>query len=36
MTLAWIGERFGEDVARSIADGMEYVRNKESGSDPFA
>jgi transcriptional regulator GlxA family with amidase domain len=36
MTLAWIGESFGEEVAKGIADGMEYVRNRDSGNDPFA
>jgi transcriptional regulator GlxA family with amidase domain len=32
MMLAWIEERFGEEVAREIAEGM----IRDSGSDLFA
>ncbi|KAF5855751.1 hypothetical protein ETB97_008482 [Aspergillus alliaceus] len=34
-TLAWIEEVWGPQVAKQIADGMEYVRETESTLDPF-
>lgn len=36
VVFAWIGEVFGEDVAQSIADGMEYERHQDPSWDPFA
>jgi transcriptional regulator GlxA family with amidase domain len=36
VTLAWIGDVYGEEVARKIANGMEYTRHEDSGFDPFA
>ncbi|KAL2810487.1 class I glutamine amidotransferase-like protein [Aspergillus granulosus] len=34
--LAWIGNVFGEAVARGVADGMEYRMVSDEGDDPFA
>jgi transcriptional regulator GlxA family with amidase domain len=34
--LAWIGAVWGEEVADTIADGMEFERTKEAGEDRFA
>ncbi|KAL8767614.1 MAG: hypothetical protein Q9209_005944 [Squamulea sp. 1 TL-2023] len=36
VTLAWIGRVYGEDVARVIAEGLEYTRQVDSGRDEFA
>jgi transcriptional regulator GlxA family with amidase domain len=36
VTLAWIGDVYGEEVTRRIANGMEYTRHEDSGFDPFA
>jgi transcriptional regulator GlxA family with amidase domain len=36
MTLAWIEETFGDEVAAEIASGMEYIRTKDPANDPFA
>ncbi|KAJ6004399.1 hypothetical protein N7499_000464 [Penicillium canescens] len=36
VTLAWIGDVYGEEVARRIANGMEYTRHEDSRTDPFA
>ncbi|KAL8784782.1 MAG: hypothetical protein Q9213_003762 [Squamulea squamosa] len=36
VTLAWIGRVYGEDVAKGIADGLEYTRQVDSGRDEFA
>ncbi|KAL4861718.1 hypothetical protein BDV12DRAFT_203722 [Aspergillus spectabilis] len=34
--LAWIGEFYGEAVARGIGVGIEYTRHEDAGDDPFA
>ena len=34
--LAFISEVYGEDVAKGIADGMEYERHTDPTWDPFA
>lgn len=36
VTLAWIGEVFGEEMAQSIADTNEYTRHTNAHVDPFA
>ncbi|KAI9041338.1 DJ-1/PfpI family protein [Aspergillus affinis] len=36
VTLAWIEEVYGRDVAGRIADGMEYTRHMDASFDPFA
>jgi transcriptional regulator GlxA family with amidase domain len=36
MALAFVEEHAGHDAARQIADRMEYIRNSDSGNDPFA
>ncbi|PGH13024.1 hypothetical protein AJ80_06508 [Polytolypa hystricis UAMH7299] len=36
MTLAFIGDKYGEDIADTLASNMEYVRNRNSSHDPFA
>ncbi|KAI1779302.1 class I glutamine amidotransferase-like protein [Hypoxylon cercidicola] len=36
MMYAFVGDQFGEDVARELADAAEYVRNTDPGVDPFA
>jgi len=36
VTLAWVGEVFGEGAAGWVADGLEYERCLDSGRDPFA
>ena len=36
VTLAWIGETYGIDVARDVAVEMEYVWNEDGEVDPFA
>ncbi|KAF5025318.1 hypothetical protein F66182_2603 [Fusarium sp. NRRL 66182] len=36
MIYAFIAEQYGQAIADDTADGSEYVRNKNSGEDPFA
>ena len=36
VTLAWIGDMYGIDVARDVAAKMEYVWNEDRERDPFA
>ncbi|KAJ5961841.1 hypothetical protein N7501_006782 [Penicillium viridicatum] len=36
VTLAWIGEVYGSEVARDISDSMEYTRHEDPSHDPFA
>ncbi|KAI2463058.1 class I glutamine amidotransferase-like protein [Annulohypoxylon bovei var. microspora] len=36
MMYAFVADRFGEDVARGLADAAEYVRNTDPDNDPFA
>lgn len=36
VTFAWIEAVYGPDVAKAIADRMEYTRVTDSSSDPFA
>ncbi|KAF7586246.1 hypothetical protein BBP40_009197 [Aspergillus hancockii] len=36
VTLAWIEEVFGKEVAEKIAHGMEYIRHEDPNDDPFA
>ncbi|GLI75845.1 hypothetical protein PoHVEF18_004111 [Penicillium ochrochloron] len=36
VTLAWIGEVFGEEKAKGIADWIEYSRHEDADVDPFA
>ena len=36
VTLAWIEEVYGSEVAGKIANSMEYTRHKDSSDDPFA
>ena len=36
VTLAWIGDVFGEEVAEGIADGLEYRRHVDGEKDEFA
>ena len=36
VTLAWIGEVYGVEVARDVAARMEYVWNEDWEVDPFA
>ncbi|KAL3464716.1 class I glutamine amidotransferase-like protein [Aspergillus heterothallicus] len=36
VTLAWIESVYGDEVARGVADGMEYRRVRDGGDDPFA
>ncbi|OTA61410.1 class I glutamine amidotransferase-like protein [Hypoxylon sp. EC38] len=36
MMYAFVGDQWGEDVARTLADASEYVRNTDPGVDPFA
>ncbi|KAH8673369.1 DJ-1/PfpI family protein [Xylariales sp. PMI_506] len=36
VTLAWVASVFGDQLADSIADGMEFIRAPSSSDDPFA
>ncbi|KAG9195581.1 hypothetical protein G6011_00702 [Alternaria panax] len=36
VTFAWIEAVYGHDMARNIADRMEYIRATDSTNDPFA
>ncbi|CAI7572944.1 unnamed protein product [Penicillium crustosum] len=36
VTLAWIGEVYGSEVAKDISDSMEYTRHGDPSHDPFA
>ncbi|CAG7935774.1 unnamed protein product [Penicillium nalgiovense] len=36
VTLAWIEEIYGSEVARKISNSMEYTRHEDSSHDPFA
>lgn len=36
VTLAWIGEVFGQEEAQRIADWIEYSRHEDAEMDPFA
>ncbi|KAI8950449.1 class I glutamine amidotransferase-like protein [Xylaria longipes] len=36
LMFAFIGDQYGEEVAKQLADQAEYVRNPDSSSDPFA
>jgi transcriptional regulator GlxA family with amidase domain len=36
VTLAWIADVFGEEIAKGIANGMEYERHLDPSWDPFA
>lgn len=36
MMYAFLGEHYGEDVARDLAQAAEYVRNTDSTVDTFA
>ncbi|KAG5734027.1 hypothetical protein E4T56_gene5172 [Termitomyces sp. T112] len=36
VAFAWIGEVFGEETAREVADVLEYERHMDSSWDPFA
>lgn len=36
VTFAWIEDVYGADVARDVADRMEYTRNTDPDNDPFA
>ncbi|KAJ5379839.1 uncharacterized protein N7496_002267 [Penicillium cataractarum] len=36
VTLAWIGEVFGKEKAKGIADWIEYSRHEDPDVDPFA
>ena len=36
VTLAWIEEVFGKELATVVANGMEYERHLDSSNDPFA
>ncbi|PYH92654.1 class I glutamine amidotransferase-like protein [Aspergillus ellipticus CBS 707.79] len=36
VTIAWIGEVFGEAFAQRLADEMEHTRHTDSSVDPFA
>ncbi|KAJ6029318.1 uncharacterized protein N7446_011334 [Penicillium canescens] len=36
VTFAWIGDVYGEEVARRNANGMEYTPHEDSRFDPFA
>jgi hypothetical protein len=36
MALTLLSELHGEEVARAVADGIEYEWHRDSGWDPFA
>lgn len=36
VTLAWIGEVYGDETAQQIADGIEYTRHSDAAIDDFA
>lgn len=36
VTLAWIEEVYGREVAQKIANGIEYTRHEDPSHDPFA
>jgi hypothetical protein len=36
LMFAFIGDQYGEETAKQLADLAEYVRNTDSTLDPFA
>jgi transcriptional regulator GlxA family with amidase domain len=36
MTLGFVSDRLGREIADKIAYGMEYIRNPDPGNDPFS